>query len=334
MNIVLIGYGYWGPNIAKNVMASSELNLNGICDASEERLAKAKTLYGESIHYYADYKDLLKRDDIDAFALAVKNDVGKRIAEDILNFKKHLFMEKPLATSVQDAEHLRNLARENGVILHVDHIMIYNPVIRKIKELIDSGELGDLIYFDSSRVNLGPTIKEDVNAMWDLAVHDLAVIDYLSNGQTAEKVNATGLKRYAAREALTYLTIQYASFIAMLKSSWISPLKERQMVIGGTKKMVVFDELKMDKLMVYDKGVNVINNMNDEYGKYEIKIRLGDMYSPNIPVEDSLLNSINHFADCVKHKKPSISDAEQAIRVLKILEEADKDISVKGTKND
>lgn len=329
MNIILIGYGYWGPNIAKNAMSSSEWNLIGICDSNNERLEKAKIIYGDSIQYYTDYNELLCRDDIDAFALAVKNDVGQKIAEDILKSKKHLFMEKPLAKSVKDAEELRALALKSDVLLHVDHIMIFNPVIRRIKEILDSGELGELIYFDSSRINLGPSIKDDVNAMWDLAVHDLAVIDYLSNGETAENVNAVGLKKYASREALTYLTIQYTSFIAMLKSSWISPLKERQMIIGGTKKMIVFDELKMDKLMVYDKGVNVSNNKYDEYGKYEVKIRSGDMYSPNVPVEDSLLNSINHFASCIKDKKPSISGADQAIRVLKILEEADKEISLK-----
>lgn len=334
MNIVLIGYGYWGPNIAKNAMASSEWNLIGICDASRERLEKARILYGSSTEYFTDYTELLNRKDIDAFALAVKNDVGQKIAEDILKAKKHLFMEKPLAKSVRDAELLKKLANDNGVIIHVDHIMVFNPVIRKIKEILDSGELGELIYFDSSRVNLGPTIKEDVNAMWDLAVHDLAIIDYLSNGENAEYVNAVGLKKYDAREALTYLTIQYPNFIAMLKSSWISPLKERQMVIGGTRKMVVFDELKMDRLMVYDKGVNLINNRNDEYGKYELKIRTGDMYSPNIPVEDSLLNSINHFADCIQNNKQSVTDADQAIRVLRILEEADKDISRKREKNE
>ncbi|MDD4564887.1 MAG: Gfo/Idh/MocA family oxidoreductase [Eubacteriales bacterium] len=334
MNIILIGYGYWGPNIAKNAMASSEWNLKGICDISRERLEKAKILYGSSIEYYTDYVELLNKDDIDAFALAVKNDVGQKIAEDVLKAGKHLFMEKPLAKSVRDAELLKELANDNDVIIHVDHIMVFHPVIRKIKEILDSGELGELIYFDSSRVNLGPTIKEDVNAMWDLAVHDLAIIDHLSNGENAEHVNAVGLKGYAAREALTYLTIQYPNFIAMLKSSWISPLKERQMIIGGTKKMIVFDELKMDRLMVYDKGVNVINRKNNEYGKYEVEIRAGDMYSPNISMEDSLLNSLNHFANCIKSKEQPITGADQAIRILKVLEEADKDISRKRKPNE
>lgn len=325
MNIVLIGYGYWGPNIAKNVMLSKDFNLFGICDINQERLSRARSIYGGRTEYFSDYRELLAKDNIDAFALAVKNDVGQKIAEDILNAGKHLFIEKPLAKSVEDAITLKNLAEKKKLILHVDHIMVFNPLVRKIKELIDSGELGDLIYFDSSRVNLGPSIKEDVNAMWDLAVHDLAVIDYLSNGAKSLKVNALGLSKYSAKEALTYLTIQYDGFIAMLKSSWISPLKERQVIIGGTKKMIVFDELKMDKLLVYDKGINY-REKYEEYGQYEVSIRNGDMYSPFIPEEDSLLNSINHFAGCIKTKRESISNADQAIRVLRILELADTEL--------
>jgi len=322
MNLVLIGYGYWGPNIAKNVMFSKDFNLFGICDINQERLNRAKTIYGDRTKYFSDYRELLAMDEIDAFALAVKNDVGQKIAEEMLKAGKHLFIEKPLAKSVKDASVLKKLAKDNELILHVDHIMVFNPLVRKIKGLIDQGELGELLYYDSSRVNLGPSIKEDVNAMWDLAVHDLAVIDYLSNGAKSLKVNALGLNKYSSKEALTYLTVQYDGFIAMLKSSWISPLKERQVVIGGTKKMVVFDELKMDKLLVYDKGIHY-KEKYEEYGQYEVSIRNGDMYSPFITEEDSLLNSINHFADCIKTKSESISNADQAIRVLSILEQAD-----------
>ncbi len=325
MNLVLIGFGYWGPNIAKNVVLSKDFNLYGICDVSQDRLSRARSIYGERTSYFTDYHDLLANDEIDAFALALKNDVGQKVAEDILKAGKHIFIEKPIAKSVKEAELLKGIALKNKLILHVDHIMIYNPLVRKIKELIDNGEIGDLLYYDSSRVNLGPSIKDDVNAMWDLAVHDLAVIDYLSNGAKSLKVNALGLSRYSAREALTYLTVQYEGFIAMLKSSWISPLKERQVVIGGSKQMVVFDELKMDKLLVYDKGISY-REKYEEYGQFEVSIRNGNMYSPYIPEEDSLLNSINHFADCIKTRCESLSNADQAIRVLKILEQADNEL--------
>lgn len=332
MNIVLIGFGYWGPNIARNAMESKGINLLGICDSKLERLEKAKILYGASVEYFTDYKDLLGRSDIDGFALAVKNDVGQEIAVEILNAKKHLFMEKPLAKSVKNAQELKRIAVKNDLILHVDHVMVFNPAIKIIKALVDSGEIGELTYFDSSRVNLGPSIKKDVNAMWDLAVHDLAVLDYISNGAKANHVNALGLNKYGIKEELTYLTIQYDGFIAMLKSSWISPLKERMMVIGGTKKMIVFNELSMDKLMIYDKGINVISNEKFEYGKYEMKIRMGEMYSPHIEHEDALLNSLNHFSECARTHKESITGADQAIRVLRILEMADEEIANKRGK--
>lgn len=327
MNVVLIGYGYWGPNIAKNISNSEKMNLYAICDIDQERLLKAKSIYGESVKYYNNYNVALENAEVDSFALALKNDIGQQIAEKVLQAGKHLFMEKPLAKSVNEATILKTLADKSRVILHVDHILLFHPVIKKIKEIIDSGEFGELLYFDSSRMNLGPAIKNDVNAMWDLAVHDLAVIDYISNGMESVQVNALGLNKYGSKESLTYLSIKYNGFIAMLKSSWISPVKERLMIIAGTNKMIVFDDMKTEKLMIYDKGVDVCPTMYEEYGKYEMKIRTGDLYAPYISQEDALLNSLNHFADCVKLRKQSVSNADQAIRILKILEQADRDLN-------
>jgi predicted dehydrogenase len=323
-NAVLIGYGYWGPNIAKNLNRSKDFTLYGICDVDENKLAKARELYGDSIRYYRDYNEVIADSEVTACAVALRNEIGQVVARAVLNSNRHLFMEKPMAIRIEDALLLKELARKHGAIIHVDHILVYHPIIRRIKSMLDSGEIGELISFESNRANLGPYIKQDMNAMWDLAVHDLAILDYLSGGHPALSVNCTGAKYYGNQEIVTYLTVKYENLAAMIKSSWFSPLKERSIMISGTKKMVLFDDLmESEKLMVYDKGVDFDKEQFNEYGVYEAKVRMGDLYVPNIEPEDSLLNSLTHFAECIRDNKESISGPDQAIRVLSILTKAD-----------
>ena len=323
MNIALIGYGYWGPNIARNVNTSQKANLYAICDLSEQMLAKARQLYGDRVRYETDYHRVLEDPAVEGVALALRYDVSFPIAKEVLAAKKHLFIEKPLALSTERVRELGKLSEANGVTLHTDHIMVYHPIIRYIKRMIDSGELGELLYFDSSRVNLDPHIKNDINAMWDLAVHDLAVLDYFCGGKTPVSVRALGMRHYGPTEELTYLTVGYDSMVAFLKSSWISPLKERMMIVGGTQKMIVFDDMKSDeKLMIYDKGIDTPDDFT-EYGRYEAKVRIGDMYAPFIPFYDALGASIDHFIDCAQTGSASQSDWRQAERVIGVLEQAD-----------
>jgi predicted dehydrogenase len=327
-NAVLIGYGYWGPNIAKNLSKSKDFHFYGICDIDESKLEKAKYLYGDRIKYFTDYRDALADRNIDVCALALRNDIGQTAARAVLKSGRHLFMEKPMATNLDDALILMRLAEQNGVLIHTDHILVYHPIVKRVKTIIDSGELGEMVSFESNRTNLGPHFKRDMNAMWDLAIHDLAVLDYLCGGQSARKVECMGERRYGDQEILTYLIVKYDRFIAMIKSSWFSPLKDRTMTISGTKKMLVFDDLKeSEKLMIYDKSVEIDENAFKEYGNYEAKIRLGDLYIPYITAEDSLLNSLTHFADCIREKRPSLSGPEQAIRILRILAMADEDLA-------
>ena len=234
-------------------------------------------------------------------------------------------MEKPIATHMEDALLLQKLADENNVQVHVDHILVYNPVVRYIKNLIDSGELGDIIYFESNRANLGPHIKRDMNAMWDLAVHDLAIMDYLNGGKPAKDVYCIGEKRFSHQEILTYLSVKYEGCTAMIKSNWFSPLKERTIIICGEKKMIVFDDLKdSEKLMIYDKGVQINSASYSEYGEHEAKVRTGDLYVPYIEPEDAMQNGLKHFAECIAQNRESISGPRQALRVLQILEKANE----------
>ena len=226
-----------------------------------------------------------------------------------------------MADTAEKAQILQDLALSKGLILHCDHIMLFHPIIRAIKTYLDSGELGEIVYIDISRMNLGP-IRKDVNAMLDLAVHDLTIIDYLSNGKEPVSIDAKGEKRYGQQETLTYLTMEYEGFLAHIKSSWISPIKERRIMVGCTKKMVIFDDMELsEKLKIYDHGF-VSQNLEDGYGNYEFKARSGDVLSPNIPHEDALKNSLEHFADCVNYGRQSLADGNQAVKVLKILDKA------------
>ncbi|MDR2940322.1 MAG: Gfo/Idh/MocA family oxidoreductase [Clostridiales bacterium] len=321
MNVALIGFGYWGPNIARNIMASEKLHLYAICDTIPARLERARKLYGAvPVKFVSGYEALLECPDIGGIVIATPTKANYQLAMGAIKYGKHIFIEKPMTATSAQAYEVAAAAEKAGVIIHVDHIMLYNKVILYIKNMIDSGELGELIYYDSSRMNLGP-IRKDVNAMLDLAVHDLAVIDYLSGGGAPLFVDAVGGSGYGKQETLTYLTMKYEGFIAHLRSSWISPIKERRMIIGGTKKMVLFDDVKsIDKLTVYDSGIEV--NASDIYGDYEYKVRTGDIQIPYIEQEDSLFNSLDHFALCVEKNMPSRSSPLQAIRVIETLERA------------
>ncbi len=330
MRFVQIGYGYWGANVARNISLSPKTELVALVDLDPGRLQMADQSFHGQVKLCNDYRAYLTDPSIDAFALAIQTEPAFAVAQEILRAGKHLFLEKPIAENTEKAVMLTQLAAEKGVILHVDHIMLFHPIIRRIKELYDSGDLGELIYFDTSRMNLGP-IRRDVNAMLDLAVHDLSVIDFISGGIEPYHVEAIGEKHYGQQETLTYLTLKYPGFLAHVKSSWISPIKERRTIIGCTKKMVIFDDMKtIDKLTIYDQG---IIETGAEYGAYEFKARSGDITIPYIPQEDALRNSIEHFADCIDRNVPSAANGEHAIKITRILDEARRKLTLNDQGN-
>jgi len=323
LNIALIGYGYWGPNLARNILELNEARLFGICEMNSSRMDRAKFLYGDRVELYTDnYQELINHPEVDAVVIATQTEPSYRIIMNALEAGKHCFIEKPIASTVERAENIRVLAEQKKLIVHCDHIMVFNPIIRYVKKMIDSGELGELMYIDISRINLGP-IRKDVNAMLDLAVHDIAVIDYLSNGDKPIGLSALGQALYGEQESITYLTLKYPNFIAHIKSSWVSPMKERRTMISGTKKMVIFDDVKMtEKLTIYNHGFDITNY--EEYGNYEVETRTGDIFIPNIKYEDSLKNSISHFIECLKQEQPSLTGPDHSLRVMRILEDAMK----------
>ncbi len=327
IKIASIGYGYWGPNVARNLYKNKEYDFVAICDKKPERLDLAKKVYANAVKYIENHREIMENPEIDAVALAVETSAHYALAKEALLAGKHVYVEKPFTDSVKDAEELYEIAKERNLRIHVDHIMVYHPVIRKIKEIIDSGEFGDLLYFYCSRINLG-NIKNDVSSMWDLSVHDLSIIDYLTDGKEPVSVQAMGKKMYSQKESTTFLTLDYEEFLANIISSWLSPIKERRLIIAGTKKMLVYDDVDvLNKLIVYDKGFDVENLDKLEYEDFVIKTRIGDAVIPRLEQGDALYNSLEHFRQCMITGSESQTDALSAIRMLRILEKADKELS-------
>lgn len=324
MKVIQVGYGYWGANISRKLMASDKFELKALCEIKEDRAARARKALPDSVRISNDYEQFLDDPEVEGYVIATETVNTFEIGMKAMAAGKHVFMEKPIATTVERTNRLIARARETGRIMHCDHIMLYNPYYRYIKKMIDYGDLGDIFYYDVSKLNLGP-IRKDVNALMDLAVHDVAVIDWLSGGKEPHALSAFGETPFGRQETLTYLTMKYDGFISHLKSSWVSPVKVRQTMIAGTKKMVIFDDMSVEKVKVYDCGIEV--NPGDEYGKYEFKNRVGDIHIPNIPFEDSLQNSLEFFAHCCQTGEQSRSGPEQCLRVMKVLEWAQKELN-------
>ena len=329
LTFALIGYGYWGPNVARNLYKNKQISFKYICDLKQDRLDLAKELYANDIQYTTQFDEVVADDSVDAICLAVETSAHFDLAKRVIEAGKHLYVEKPFTDNVAQAVELKELAEKKGVTVHVDHIMIYHPAIVKIKEIIDAGDLGDIIYMDCSRMNLGK-VKNDVSAMWDLTVHDLSIIDFLSHGAEVKTVKSMGRVIYSTKPSVTFINVDYGSFIANVKANWISPIKERKLIIAGTKKMIVYDDVDvLNKLIVYDKGFDVLSASDPmEYSEFVVKTRSGDAVIPKLEVQDALYNSLEHFRQCILNHKESLSGPDAAIRVLKVLEEADKNMII------
>lgn len=320
----LIGYGYWAPNIAKNLTLNPKVNLKWICDKNVERIDKAKSIYASQVKYSYNYKEIINDPTLDAVVIGVETSSHYKIAKHALTMGKHIFVEKPFTSNVKEAIELDKLAKSLKLKIQVNHIMVYNSEINKIKQLINNNHIGKILYIDAMRMNLGQ-IRKDISAMWDLALHDLVVIDHLTDGKEPYFISALGEKFYNPKESVSFLTMRYPGFISHIQSSWISPKKERKIIIVGSKKMIIFDDQKMDeKLSVYDKGVNIISGKNIEFGTYEVRTHEGDVWSPYIKKRDSLYVSLDSFVKAIQQNKQPITGANQAIRIQRILEKADK----------
>lgn len=329
VSIGVIGYGYWGPNLVRNFFDTPETRVIAVSDLDEERLRLAKSRHA-SIDITTDHRALLANPAIDAIAIATPISSHFDLAWQALGAGKHVFLEKPLTETVDQAERLIAEAAKRNLVLHVDHTFIYTGAVQKIRQLAASGELGKLLYYDSVRVNLG-LFQRDISVLWDLAVHDLSIMDYVFPLRPIA-VSATGVNHVPGKPAnIAFLTMFFENnAVAHLHLNWLAPVKIRRTLIGGDRKMIVYDDLEpSEKIKVYDKGIT-INGSKENLYQTLIGYRTGDMWAPQIEMTEALRVEAQHFARCITNGDESQSDGQAGLRVVRILEAATFSMNQRG----
>ena len=329
INVAVIGIGYWGPNLVRNFIANPKTNINICCDLNQERLNHIHRFY-PSLKTKKDYREIVKDPKIDLVAVCTPVFSHYEIAKAALNGGKHVLIEKPMTAKSEEAEDLIDLAEKKGLKIFVDHTFVFTGAVRKMKELIENDDIGDLYYFDSMRVNLG-LFQHDVNVLWDLAPHDISIMHFLLN-QQPESVVANGAAHLdKGQEDVAYLTVYYPNnLIAHINVNWLSPVKIRQTLLAGKKKMIAWDDNQpSEKIMVYDKGVEVVQTVNQVY-QMLVQYRTGDMYAPKIDSTEALTTEINHIVDVIENNSKSDANGHAGRMVVRILEAADKSLKQRG----
>ena len=328
-NVGVIGYGYWGPNLVRNFSSLNDARVVAVADLSRERLAQVSHL-NPSIEVTTDFHEILSNPDIDAVAIATPVHTHYDLALQALRAGKHVWVEKPITERVDQAQQLIDEADRRGLLLHVDHTFIYTGAVRKMRELVVSGEIGDLYYYDSVRVNLG-LFQSDVDVMWDLAVHDLSIMDYVLPSKVVA-VSASGISHVQGKPTnIAYLTVFFEdSCLAHLHVNWLSPVKVRRTLLGGCRKMIVYDDLEpSEKLKIYDKGITLQSDSQNDY-QQRIAYRSGDMWAPQLDVTEALKVEAQQFVRSATEGEASPSDGHAGLRVLRILEAATLSLNERG----
>jgi predicted dehydrogenase len=323
----VIGYGYWGPNIVRNLDSLDDVKVVAVADKSPTARRRVCKAY-PGIRITADSSEVLSATDIDAIAVVTPVWNHYEITKAALENGKHVFVEKPFTSSVAQAEELIELAAFKKLQIMVDHTFLFTGAVKKIAQLLDEGELGKLYYYDSTRVNLG-LFQHDVNVIWDLAPHDLSIIDHLIK-ETPEAISATGQTHLNGFEDVAFMTLYFPNkIIAHINVNWLSPVKVRTTLIGGEKKMLVWNDLEADeKIKIYDKGVDITNRE----GLYNLLVnyRSGDMWAPQVEQVEALRMELVYFIECIVHNKTPFNDGLAGLRVVKILESANESVRRRG----
>jgi len=328
INIAVVGFGYWGPNIVRNFYSAEKARVVSVCDRESKTLKRVKRSY-PGIKTTTNYDDIVSSSEVDAIAIVTPVRTHYELARKALNNGKHVFVEKPFTSTVAQAEELLELADRKNLIIMVDHTFLFTGAVKKIKEFVDDNILGELYYYDSMRVNLG-LFQHDVNVIWDLAPHDLSIMDYIV-GEKPEAIMATGKKHFCnGHEDIAFITVYFTNnLIGHFNVNWISPVKIRTTLIGGEKRMLVWNDLEADeKVKIYDKGVNIENRE----GVYDllIKYRSGDMWAPRVEQSEALKAEIEYFIDCVLNDQVPFNDGRAGLRVVKILEASNESLKNNG----
>lgn len=329
IGVGVIGYGYWGPNLVRNFAEVPGARVVAVSDLHAERLAQVRAR-NAAVKTTTDHHELFADPAIDAIVIATPVSTHFDMALQALRAGKHVLVAKPLAATVEQGAVLLDAAARRHRVLMVDHTFIYTSAVRKIKELVDGGQLGRLYYYDSVRVNLG-LFQHDVNVLWDLAVHDLAIMDYVLEARPCA-VSATGIAHLPGQlENVAYLTCFFdGRLIAHIHVNWLAPVKIRRTLIGGERQMIVYDDLEpSEKVKIYDKGITL--NSGPE-GVYQLLVdyRTGDMWAPQLSLTEALHLEALHFLECIEYDRQPLSDGQAGLRVLRVLEGASLSLAQRG----
>ncbi len=331
LNVAVIGTGYWGPNLIRNFFEAPGSTVQTVCDLNETRLAGIAQRY-PTIGLTTEYDSVLRDKDVDAVVIATPVSTHYELARRALDAGKHVWVEKPLALDYGDAMRLTELAAQKHLTLMVDHTFVYTAAVQTMKSRIESGELGDLLYYDSVRVNLG-LFQHDVNVIWDLAIHDAGILDYLVPFRPVA-VSASGACHIGAgsrTESIAYVTVYFAeNFIAHFHVNWLAPVKLRLTTLCGTNRMIVYDDTVADeKVRIYDRGVVVSDNEADRT-RLQVDYRTGDMYAPRLDSTEALQVAARHFAECIAEGKTPHTDALAGSRAVGLLSAAHRSLQAGG----
>lgn len=330
MNVGLIGFGYWGPNLARNWFQNKRANLKYICDIKPDRRNAAQTSY-KTINVVEDYHILLQDPEIGAINIATPINTHYEIAKECLLAGKHALVEKPLTASSVQTEELAQIAKEKELILMVGHTFLYSPPVLKVKEYINNGVLGALDFIQLTRINLG-RVKHDYNVIWDLAPHDFAILEYWTE-KLPISIQVTG-KASTFKQVcdVAFITLRYDDDVmANIHLSWISPVKLRQSYIVGHKQMVVYDDTHpTEKVKLYDMGVDLMEDPQT-FGEFQLVYRSGDIHVPKLSSVEPLAAEIEHFLDCIQSRSIPRTNSNHAIRIIRMIEAAQKSLSEGGT---
>jgi predicted dehydrogenase len=331
LTLGIIGCGYWGPNLIRNFNSLDGSRVKIVCDTSERRLNHFKILY-PSLQTATDAGVIFSDPDIDAVAVATPVHSHFALAKQCLLSGKHLFIEKPMASSAEQCRELNAIAARKGLTIMVGHTFIYSDPIRKIKEIIDAGEIGDIYYFSSQRLNLG-LYQQDINVAWDLAPHDISIILHLF-GSMPCSISCQGKAHITPGiEDVTVLSMDFSDGkFAMVTSSWLDPHKVRKIVVVGSAKMIVYDDIEpIEKIKIYDKHVEVPNHY-DLFGEFAYTYHYGDVRSPYFKMSEPVRNECRHFLDCINKSEKPLSSGEEGLAVVQILEAASASLKKEGAK--
>ena len=313
----VIGYGYWGPNIVRNLRSLEGCQVVGICDQSPKAQKRIQAAH-PGVPVFADSKELINSPDVDAVAVITPVWSHFELAKAALQNGKHVFVEKPFTSSVAQAEELINLAEQKNLRIMVDHTFLFTGAVRKIRKLLEEGTLGRLYYYDSTRVNLG-LFQHDCNVIWDLAPHDLSIMNYLLEAD-AEAIVATGESHWNGLEDVAFITAYFPNkMIAHINVNWLSPVKVRTTLIGGEKKMVVWNDLVADeKIRVYDRGVEMAGMELSYHAR--VNYRSGDIWVPRLEQGEALKTEAEYFVNCINEDLTPINDGQAGLRIVRMLE--------------